>query len=489
MTVRYRLSTMLVFAVLATAAPASAQAPRLYRAEDLGSFGGPYLVGVAINNHGDVAGYAYLTDGTIHAFRWTASSGLEDLGANGGWLSQAAGINDNGDVVGVFLDAANEPHGFVAPRGGVMRDLRTPQRQIVRVNSITNDGRMTGMLYSFTPSFQVHAFRTLLDGTLEDLGNTVYASDGWHINAKGEVTGYEAHSAAGTEQSAFRFSDGLGKLDLGTAGGARSSGIAINDSSVVVGWSEGATADTWSRAFRAAPGSPMEDLGTLGGLTAGAESINDAGDVVGWASGQYFMTAFVYADAYRDDRPQHARGAGCRQPRDVRRRRDQRRRANRGPLLHGHRNGHRSSQSDRRHDAAGDHIGDRVRRHADATGRDDETGDDRGDGDRRSRSRAGVRDRRREQQRATDVRDRSRHPDHRKSDTVASRVAAGLRHRPDLHDDDSLHRRLRERSDHASARPCPPRQPVRLSATTDRRPTGSPVGTIARVRAGRTTKG
>jgi probable HAF family extracellular repeat protein len=288
---------MLVAAILTTASPTFAQGPRLYRVEDLGSFGGPYLVGLAINNHGDVAGYAYLADGTIHAFRWTGSDGLEDLGANGGWISQAFGINDNGDVVGVYVDAGNQPHGFVAARGGVMRDLRTPERQIVRVNSITNDGRMTGQLFSFTPSFQVHAFRTLADGTLEDLGDTVYASVGCGINTSGDVTGYEAHTAIGNVQSAFRFSDALGKVDLGTVGGARSSGIAINNSGVVVGWSEGMTADNWSRAFRARPGSPIEDLGTLGGLNAGADSINEAGTVVGWATGQYFMTAFVYTDA------------------------------------------------------------------------------------------------------------------------------------------------------------------------------------------------
>ena len=86
-----------------------------------------------------------------------------------------------------------------------MRDLRTPERQIVRVNSITNDGRMTGQLFSFTPSFQVHAFRTLADGTLEDLGDTVYTSVGWGINSSGDVTGYEAHTAMGNVQSAFRF--------------------------------------------------------------------------------------------------------------------------------------------------------------------------------------------------------------------------------------------------------------------------------------------
>ena len=296
MKLRCRLASMLVVAAVLAIAPSTfAQTPRAYRVEELGSFGGPYLVGLAINSNGEIAGYGYLANGTIHAFRWTESGGLEDLGANGGWLSQAVGINDNSDVVGVYLDASNQPHGFVAPRGGVMRDLRTPDRQIVRVNSITNDGRMTGMLYSFTPSFQVHAFRTLTEGRLEDLGDTVYASVGWHINDAGEVTGYEARTATGTEHSAFRFSDALGKVDLGTVGGARSSGMSINNSGVVVGWSEGA-AGSWSRAFRARPGFSIEDLGTLGGINAGAEAINDPGVVVGWSTGQYFMTAFAYSD-------------------------------------------------------------------------------------------------------------------------------------------------------------------------------------------------
>src|SRR5438067_10181284 len=66
-----------------------AQAPSAYRVEDLGSLGGRYLIALAINNNGDVAGYGDLANGTIHAFRWTRSGGLEDLGANGGVMSQA----------------------------------------------------------------------------------------------------------------------------------------------------------------------------------------------------------------------------------------------------------------------------------------------------------------------------------------------------------------------------------------------------------------
>jgi probable HAF family extracellular repeat protein len=296
MSVRVRVLLLVALVLGCSTAPLAAQTPRAYRADDLGSFGGLDLVGLAINANGEIAGYGYLTDGTIRAFRWTESGGLEDLGANGGWLSQGIAINDNGDVAGLYLDQFNNPHGFIAPCGGVMRDLRTPERQIVRVNSITNDGRIAGQMFNFIPSFQVHAFRTLSDGTLQDLGDGIRASVAWRMNDAGQVTGYEAVDATGNSQSAFRFSDDAGIVDLGTLGGPRSSGLAINKSGVVVGWSEGLNG-IWSRAFRARPGAPMEDLGTLGGQYAGAEGLNDLGTVVGWSAGPYFQTAFVYTDA------------------------------------------------------------------------------------------------------------------------------------------------------------------------------------------------
>ncbi len=265
---------------------------------DLGSLGGHYLVGLAINNSGEIAGYGDLPDGTYHAFRWTQAGGLEDLGANGGWLSQAVGINDNGDVVGVYLDAFNDGHGFVAPRNGVMRDLRTPERPIVNANSITSDGRITGWMISVVPEFHGHAFRTSTDGTPQDLGSPLYDSVGWHINDAGDVTGYESRSPNGDVQSAFRFSDAAGKVYLGTLGGLRSSGMSINNAGVIVGWSEGPMGSSqWSRAFRARPDSPLEDLGTLGGDVAGAEAVNDAGTIVGWASGPLGFSAFLYTDA------------------------------------------------------------------------------------------------------------------------------------------------------------------------------------------------
>jgi probable HAF family extracellular repeat protein len=289
----------LLFAIgalcLGTAESAAAQVPDAYRIEDLGSFGGQALIGMAINSHGDVAGYGDLPDGTYHAFRWTRAGGLEDLGANGEWFAQAFGINDNGDVVGVYLDAGFNQHGFIAPRGGVMQDLLTYDRPIHFAASITNDGRLAGSFMSFEGS---HAFRTLTDGSLQDLGIGNLTSGAADINEAGDVTGTQWHSASVSDPiTAFRYSDAGGGVDLGTLGGRSSAGLAINNSGIVVGWSW--DADSVGHAFRARPGLPMEDLGMLGGAfpQSGAEAINDAGTIVGYTTAPASWTAFVYTDA------------------------------------------------------------------------------------------------------------------------------------------------------------------------------------------------
>jgi hypothetical protein len=58
-------------------AAASAQTPHAYRLEDLGSLGGQDVYGRAMNSQGEVAGFARMPDGTLHAIRWTAAGGLD----------------------------------------------------------------------------------------------------------------------------------------------------------------------------------------------------------------------------------------------------------------------------------------------------------------------------------------------------------------------------------------------------------------------------
>ena len=250
---------------------------------------------MAINAHGEVAGYGDLPDGTYHAFRWTRTGGLEDLGANGEWFAQAFGINDNGDVVGVYLDAGFNTHGFLAPRGGGMQDLLTYERPIQFATSITSDGRLAGSFMSFDGP---HGFRTLADGSLQDLGSGHLTSDAADINEAGDVTGTEWHSTSAFDPiTAYRYSDADGKVDLGALGGRASAGASINNSGVVVGWAW--DANSVGHAFRARPGLTMEDIGMLGGAypQSGAEAINDNGAVVGYTTAPSGWTAFVFTDA------------------------------------------------------------------------------------------------------------------------------------------------------------------------------------------------
>jgi probable HAF family extracellular repeat protein len=72
----------------------------------------------AINNSGQAAGYSFLSDhATIHAFSWTNSTGMQDLGTLGGITSTATGINKAGQIVGgSYLSDGISVHAFLGPQ-------------------------------------------------------------------------------------------------------------------------------------------------------------------------------------------------------------------------------------------------------------------------------------------------------------------------------------------------------------------------------------
>src|SRR5262249_31068796 len=97
---------------------------------DLGALPGDTLsAATAVNAGGAVAGYSGM-GGNTTAFLWTpdqfqgTTGTMTGLGTLGGWSSYAAGLNAAGQVVGAANTADGLQHAFLA-QAGVMQDLGT----------------------------------------------------------------------------------------------------------------------------------------------------------------------------------------------------------------------------------------------------------------------------------------------------------------------------------------------------------------------------
>jgi len=224
---------------------------------DLGTLGGKYSAGAAINDSGTVAGYADLSSGIAHAALFHGGT-VTDLGSLSGptGSSGATAINDLGQVAGSTT--------YPGSGGG--------QEAFVETNGV-----MTGL------------------GILP--GGTGSAATG--INASGEVIGVGDNAAS--DERAFVYSNGV-KTDLGTLGGPNAVAGAINDNGLIVGYSQ--TASDADHVFSYSNGT-MTDLGAYN-IDTVPEAINDSGVFVGQtygvnSNGTPFTDAFIYTGGKFED--------------------------------------------------------------------------------------------------------------------------------------------------------------------------------------------
>jgi probable HAF family extracellular repeat protein len=267
-------------------------------AQDLGALGGSMSSGNALNNAGQVAGFASTAgDGEFHAFA-SVGNNLFDLGTLGGSFSAANGINDAGTVVGQSDLASGDSgyHAFLIANGGTMQDMGTLGGSYSSASRINNAGQVVGDA-GIAGDASSHAFRysggAMLDlGTLGGQSSTAAA-----LNDAGLVTGDSL--TASSETHAFLF-DGTALQDLGTLGGTVSRGIDINNVGQVIGNSTLA-GDIDFHGF-IHMNSELQDLGTLGGTDSTARDINNHGQVVGTSSDINWMRrAFLWENGAMTD--------------------------------------------------------------------------------------------------------------------------------------------------------------------------------------------
>jgi probable HAF family extracellular repeat protein len=260
---------------------ALAAAPASYTVTDLGHLGGGGSSAQDVNDHGQVVGSSYNSNGQERAFLY-ANGQIEGLGTLGGTYSAAYGINNNGQVVGVSYNYDNEQHAFLYENGH-MKDLGGIDSYALDIN---DNGQVVGFAYTQQQG-QAYAF-LYEDGQMQNLGTLGGANSlAYGINNNGQVVGHSDTSNG--DQHAFLWQNGqmqdLGTLGVGTENGSSySSAEDINNNGQAVGSS---MTSGWTQHAALYENGQIRDLSTsdLDNLGTHAWDINDNAQAVGYARG------------------------------------------------------------------------------------------------------------------------------------------------------------------------------------------------------------
>jgi probable HAF family extracellular repeat protein len=163
-------------------------------ARDLGTIdnapGNSFALG--INNAGQVVGWSD-TKAPVGSHAFLYSNGvMHDLGTFGGIYSAAFAINDLGQVVG-YADTPTELHAFLYSNG-VMYDLGTLGGDFSIAQAINEFGQIVGYSTTSSNPNSDHAF-LFSDGVMVDLNTLIPPNSGWEltgaygINDSGQIVG------------------------------------------------------------------------------------------------------------------------------------------------------------------------------------------------------------------------------------------------------------------------------------------------------------
>jgi probable HAF family extracellular repeat protein len=246
----------------------------------------------ALNNSGQVVGYALDAADENRYFVWSSGSGMTEVSV--GDISEVQAINNSGSVVG---QAAN--NGFVWNNGSTTA-LTTPYNNGSYAYAVNSSGQVAGRAYDSDWNSVAVRWESKCDMTLiGDIGMGFVGA----INDSGHVVGGNYDIVSGSSRATYW--DGTTTTSLGALGATDDSyAYGINNLGDVVGNNEGGQ----DEAFLYTSGA-MYNLNTLSasylvpqdgsiGFTRliSAIGINDAGQIVG--IGLYFDGTDVYDRAF-----------------------------------------------------------------------------------------------------------------------------------------------------------------------------------------------
>lgn len=208
---------------------------------DLGTLGGDYSQPYAINEAGQVTGYARTAYGRNHAFRWTEQTGMVDLTPDEtNQHSYGYEINQDGTVVGTSYDSQTRRQTVAVwlPDGTELSLPGNYEWAYVRNwgHSMNEAGIVVG--YARKNSRYVGFAWDTRNGTVTEI-NPAGSSQAylWSINEAGQAIG-EIRDGTGNQAVRWTANDGI--TYLGTLGGNWSYAYRINEAGAIMGRSRNA---------------------------------------------------------------------------------------------------------------------------------------------------------------------------------------------------------------------------------------------------------